>query len=68
MANGPDRRIQEILHQARCPQETYGLEPLWDWHLEELKTGEQGSRFKVYHGNEYVYSFDSPFIGPSTMP
>ncbi len=63
VANGPDRRIQEILHQARCPRETYGLEPLWDWHLEELKTEEQGSRFKVYHGNQYVYSFDSPLVG-----
>lgn len=39
------------------------MEPLWDWHLEELKTDERGSRFKVYHGNQYVYSFDSPLVG-----
>jgi UDP-N-acetylmuramate: L-alanyl-gamma-D-glutamyl-meso-diaminopimelate ligase len=63
VAYGADPRIQEILSKASCPVETYGLESDWDWHLEGLTSSEQGSRFKVFHRNEYVYTFDSPLAG-----
>ncbi len=38
VVHGADPRIQEILHQAPCPVETYGMENQWDWHLEDLNT------------------------------
>jgi UDP-N-acetylmuramate: L-alanyl-gamma-D-glutamyl-meso-diaminopimelate ligase len=63
VAHGPERHIQEILPQARCPIITYGPDSLWDWHLEALKISGERSGFKVYHGNQYVYSFDSPLAG-----
>jgi UDP-N-acetylmuramate: L-alanyl-gamma-D-glutamyl-meso-diaminopimelate ligase len=63
VAYGADPRIQEILSKASCPVETYGLESGWDWNLKELIPIEQGSRFKVFHGSEYVYTFDSPLAG-----
>ena len=62
-AYGPDLRIKEILSHASCPVETYGLEAEWDWHLEELTSTERGSRYKVFHRGEYVYTFDSPLAG-----
>jgi UDP-N-acetylmuramate: L-alanyl-gamma-D-glutamyl-meso-diaminopimelate ligase len=63
VAHGPDGRIQEILPQAQCPVETYGLEPQWDWHLEQLNFQNHGSRFQVYHGDDLFHTFDSPLSG-----
>ncbi|MBI4768660.1 MAG: UDP-N-acetylmuramate:L-alanyl-gamma-D-glutamyl-meso-diaminopimelate ligase [Deltaproteobacteria bacterium] len=63
VAYGADPRIQEILHQAPCPVETYGMEENWDWHLKELATHENGSRFAVYHRGNFWYRFESPLIG-----
>ena len=60
---GADPRIQEILHQAPCPVETYGMENQWDWHLEDLTTHENGSRFAVYRRGAFWHNFDSPLIG-----
>ena len=62
-AYGADPRIQEILHQAPCPVETYGKESHWDWHLEDLLTHENGSRFKGYRRSEDWHNFDSPLAG-----
>jgi UDP-N-acetylmuramate: L-alanyl-gamma-D-glutamyl-meso-diaminopimelate ligase len=63
VAYGADPRIQEILHQAPCPVESYGLEKHWDWYLRELETHENGSRFSVYWRGVFWYRFDSPLIG-----
>ncbi len=63
VAHGPDPRIQEILFQALCPVETYGLDARWDWHLEELTPTEKGSRFQVYRRREFFGAFDSPLAG-----
>jgi UDP-N-acetylmuramate: L-alanyl-gamma-D-glutamyl-meso-diaminopimelate ligase len=60
---GPDSRIKEILSQATCPVETYGLGETWDWTIQDLMPLVQGSRFKVLHRGEYVYSFNSPLSG-----
>jgi UDP-N-acetylmuramate: L-alanyl-gamma-D-glutamyl-meso-diaminopimelate ligase len=60
---GAEPRIQEILHLASCPVKTYGIKNQWDWHLEDLTTHENGSRFKVYRRSAYWYSFDSPMTG-----
>jgi len=62
-AYGAEPRIQEIIHLASCPVEMYGIETHWDWHLEDLTTHENGSRFKVYRRGEYWYSFNSPMTG-----
>ena len=63
VAYGADSRIQEILHQAPCPIETYGMEKQWDWHLEDFNTGEKGSRFSVYRRGVFFHTFTSPLIG-----
>ncbi len=63
VVHGADPRIQEILHQAPCPVETYGMENQWEWHLEDLTTHENGSRFTVYRRGAFWHSFDSPLIG-----
>ncbi len=63
VAYGPDSRVREILPQARCPVQTYGPDSRWDWHLEALEISGERSGFKVYHGNQYVTSFDSPLAG-----
>jgi UDP-N-acetylmuramate: L-alanyl-gamma-D-glutamyl-meso-diaminopimelate ligase len=63
VAYGADPRIQEILHQASCPVETYGMEKHWDWCLDELATHENGSQFAVYHRGDFWYRFHSPLIG-----
>lgn len=62
-AYGPDPRIQEILHHAPCPVETYGADQQWDWSLREFTTREKGSQFAVYHRGDFWYHFDSPMIG-----
>ncbi len=63
VAYGADPRIQEILHRAPCPVETYGVEENWDWSLGELATHENGSRFAVYHHGDLWHRFESPLIG-----
>jgi UDP-N-acetylmuramate: L-alanyl-gamma-D-glutamyl-meso-diaminopimelate ligase len=63
VAYGSDPRIQEILFQAPCPVETYGMEKHWDWYLDELSTYENGSRFTVRHHGAFWYQFHSPLIG-----
>jgi UDP-N-acetylmuramate: L-alanyl-gamma-D-glutamyl-meso-diaminopimelate ligase len=63
VAHGPDERIQEILLQARCPVETYGLEPQWNWYLGQLDFQNHGSRFSVYQGNVLYHTFNSPLAG-----
>ncbi len=63
VAYGADPRIQEILHRAPCPVETYGMEKQWDWYLENLIAHENKSRFDVYRRGTFWYHFDSPLVG-----
>jgi UDP-N-acetylmuramate: L-alanyl-gamma-D-glutamyl-meso-diaminopimelate ligase len=63
VAYGAEPRIQEILHQAPCPVETYGLENHWDWHLKDLFTHEKGSRFSVFRCGVFWHGFESPLTG-----
>ncbi|HMK66602.1 MAG TPA: UDP-N-acetylmuramate:L-alanyl-gamma-D-glutamyl-meso-diaminopimelate ligase, partial [Thermodesulfobacteriota bacterium] len=63
VAHGPDSRIQEILPQAPCPVETYGMERQWNWHLEQIDFQNHGSRFQVYQGDDLFHTFDSPLSG-----
>lgn len=63
VAYGASPLIQEILTQAHCPVETYGLESQWDWHLGEWSANGKGSRFKVYQRDLLRISLDSPLAG-----
>ena len=63
VAHGADARIQEILSQAACPVETYGLEPKWDWHLAGLEPRGRGSRIHIGRHGSAWHSFDSPLAG-----
>jgi UDP-N-acetylmuramate: L-alanyl-gamma-D-glutamyl-meso-diaminopimelate ligase len=63
VAQGADPRIQEIIHQAPCTVDTYGMERHWDWQLDELASLETGSRFNVYRRGTFWYRFDSPLVG-----
>jgi UDP-N-acetylmuramate: L-alanyl-gamma-D-glutamyl-meso-diaminopimelate ligase len=60
---GPDTHIREILPQASCVVETYGLEDTWDWRMTDLKTDLGGTTFSVFHQSAFFHSFRVPLAG-----
>ncbi|MEW6184818.1 MAG: UDP-N-acetylmuramate:L-alanyl-gamma-D-glutamyl-meso-diaminopimelate ligase [Thermodesulfobacteriota bacterium] len=60
---GAEKNIREILDQAQCAVETYGMEKEWDWHLEGFQSQGRGTCFEVFRNGKYGFNFNSPLPG-----
>ena len=63
MAKGGDPNIREVLKQANCRVETYGLDGDSTWNADKLDFGSDGIRFMVRNQSEDLGSFFLPMSG-----
>lgn len=52
LANGDDPHVQDVIRNCPVPVQTFGLGEKNDWRASELKSGAEGSRFRV-HGSKF---------------
>lgn len=63
IACGDYPHLTDILHNANCKVQSYGLNGGADWSLKDLVADENGSSFKILFDGEEMGSFKIPLLG-----
>jgi UDP-N-acetylmuramate: L-alanyl-gamma-D-glutamyl-meso-diaminopimelate ligase len=55
--------VREISTIARCPVHKFGLAEEVDWRAVDVRTSEEGTRFRVIHRGQDIGPFVTPLVG-----
>lgn len=63
LACDDDANVNEMLPQAFCPVETFGISQSNNWRAENIRTSEQGTSFEVFRDNHSIGLYSLPLFG-----
>lgn len=63
VVNADDANVQEVIANAYCTIESYGISEKADWRWEVLAASEDGMRYELFHHGERYAEFHIPMSG-----
>lgn len=63
VVNADDANVQEVIANAYCTIESYGVSENADWRWEVLAAAEDGMRYELFHHGERYAEFHIPMSG-----